>query len=158
EGCWFDIDAAAKALDFFPEMLTHIEGDMAGKSFVLVRWQQAFIANLFGWKKLDSKGRVVRRYRESLLYCPRKQGKTPLTSGIGLEVFFLDDEPGQQGYIAAKDKDQAGLLFRQMEGMVNANPILRERCKAYGGNAPAGASKSFVKPDRSFLKVISADA
>src|SRR5262245_49492367 len=158
EGCWFDIQTAQLALDFFPEMLVHIEGDLAGKPFILQRWQQAFIANLFGWKRLDDQGRVVRRYKETLLYCPRKQGKTPITSGLGLFVFFCDGEVGQQGYITAKDKDQAGLLFRQMEAMVEANAHLSKRCRAYGGNAPAGASKSLVKPDNSFLKVISADA
>lgn len=158
DDCWFDAQAAQLALDFFPEMLCHIEGDAAGKPFVLSRWQQAWVANLFGWKRRDEQGRVIRRYKETLLYVPRKNGKTPLTSGLGLYVFFCDDEVGQQGYIAAKDKDQAGLLFRQMEAMVKANPVLKGRCRAYGGNAPAGAAKSLVKPDNSFLKVISAEA
>jgi phage terminase large subunit-like protein len=158
EGCWFDIETAQLALDFFPEMLCHIEGDAAGKPFVLGRWQQAWVANLFGWKRLDDKGREIRRYKETLLYIPRKNGKTPTTAGLGLGVFFCDDEPGQQGYIVAKDRDQAGLLFRQMDAMVEANDSLKSRCRAYGGNAPAGASKSLVKSDNSFLKVISADA
>lgn len=158
DGCWFDIEAAQLAIDFFPEMLCHIEGDAAGKSFIIGRWQQAWVANLFGWKRLDAQGREIRRYKETLLYIPRKNGKTPTTAGLGLLVFFCDDEAGQQGYIVAKDKDQAGLLFRQMEAMVDANEIIKKKCRAYGGNAPAGASKSLVKPDKSFLKVISADA
>lgn len=83
---------------------------------------------------------------------------TPLVAGIGLYVFFCDREAGLQGYIAAKDRDQAGLLFRQIEGMVAANPYMAKRCRAYGGNAPGGKAKSLAKPDNSFLKVISADA
>jgi phage terminase large subunit-like protein len=158
EGCWFDIEAASRAIDFFPEMLTHIEGDDAKKSFRLSPWQAAATANLFGWKRLDAKEREVRRYLNLFVYVPRKNGKTPWCAGIGLYVFFCDDEAGQQGYIAAKDKDQAGKLFRQMEGMVSANELLSARCRPYGGNAPAGNSKSFVKNDNSFLKVISADA
>jgi phage terminase large subunit-like protein len=121
-------------------------------------WQKAATANLFGWKRLDAKEREVRRYLNLFVYVPRKNGKTPWCAGIGLYVFFCDDEAGQQGYIAAKDKDQAGKLFRQMEGMVRANELLSARCRPYGGNAPAGNSKSFVKDDNSFLKVISADA
>lgn len=155
--CWFDIGAAQRAIDFFGEMLRHIEGGVAGESFKLERWQAAVVANLFGWKRRDRRGRVVRRYRELFFYVPRKNGKTPLCAGIGLYVFFCDDEPGQQGFIAAKDKEQAGLLFRQMEGMVRQNKLLRGRCKVYGGNAPSGMSRSFVKPDNSFLKVISGD-
>lgn len=158
DGCWFDIEAADKAVRFFSEMLCHIEGDAAGKPFDLRPWQQAVVANLFGWKRLDRQGREVRRYRELFLYVPRKNGKSPLCAGIALLVFFCDDEPGQQGYIAAKDKDQASLLFRQMEGMVERNDALSARCRMYGGNAPEGKSKSFVKEDNSFLKVISADA
>jgi phage terminase large subunit-like protein len=157
DGCWFDGAAAQRALDFFAEMLRHIEGGVAGEAFALEPWQQAVVANLFGWKRTDARGREVRRYRELFFYVPRKNGKTPLCAGIGLYVFFCDDEAGQQGFITAKDKEQAGLLFRQMEGMVQQNGLLRERCRVYGGNAPNGMSRSFVKPDNSFLKVISGD-
>lgn len=157
EGCWFDAAAAERALDFFAEMLRHIEGGVAGVAFRLEPWQTAVVANLFGWKRRDDAGRVVRRYRELFFYVPRKNGKTPLCAGIGLFVFFCDDEPGQQGFIAAKDREQAGLLFRQMKGMVEQNSLLAGRCKVYGGNAQGGMSRSFVKPDNSFLKVISGD-
>lgn len=156
-GCWFDPRAARLALDFFREMLCHIEGGVAGRAFELEPWQAAVVATLFGWKRWDARGRVVRRYRELFVYVPRKNGKTPLCAGIGLFVFFVDDEAGQQGFIAAKDREQAGLLFRQMEGMVRANPHLAARCRIYGGTAPAGQSRSFVKPDNSFLKIISGD-
>lgn len=157
DGCWFDAAAAQRAIDFFGEMLRHIEGGVAGEPFRLEPWQAAVVANLFGWKRRDARGRVVRRYRELFFYVPRKNGKTPLCAGIGLYVFFCDDEAGQQGFIAAKDKEQAGLLFRQMRGMVDQNPLLAGRCRVYGGNAQGGMSRSFVKPDNSFLKVISGD-
>jgi len=157
DGCWFDPAAARLALDFFPEMLVHIEGAKAGEPFALEVWQQAVVANLFGWKKRHPSGRVVRRYRELFEYVPRKAGKTPKCAGIGEYVFFCDKEAGQQGYVAAKDREQASLLFRQMNGHVSANPALASRCRVYGGNAPAGQSRSFVKPDGSFLKVISGE-
>lgn len=157
KGCWFDPRAAQKAIDFFAEMLVHIEGELAGQPFVLELWEAAIVANLFGWKRRDSRGRVVRRYRELFVYVPRKNGKTPLCAGIGLYCFFCDDEPGQQGFIAAKNREQASHLYRQMEHMVRANPHLKSRCRMYGGQAPAGQTRSFVKEDASFLKVISGD-
>jgi phage terminase large subunit-like protein len=156
--CWFDVATAKKAIDFFAEYLRHVEGDKAGTPFVLERWQQAVVANLFGWKRRDTFGRVIRRYKELFLYVSRKNGKTPLAAGIGLLVFFLDDEAGQQNYIAAADKEQVGMLFRQMRGMVEADPTLAGMCRVYGGNAQAGQAKSLVKSDNSFLRVISADA
>ncbi len=158
EGCWFDEAAAQRALDFFPEMLHHVEGALAGQPFVLEPWQQAIIANLFGWKTIDNHGREVRRYRECLIYCPRKSGKTPLIAGVACYVFFCDQEAGQQDYIAAGEREQAGMLFRQIKGMVTQEPELRERCRLYGGNAAAGQSKSLVREaDGSFLRVVASE-
>lgn len=154
EGCWFDEETARKAIEFFPECLRHVEGAVAGQSFELEPWQQAVVANLFGWKRADGS----RRYRESLIFVPRKNGKTPLVAGIGLYVLFCDPEVGQQNYIAAGEREQAGALFRQAKGMVEQEPELRARCKIYGGNAAAGQSRSIVRQDRnSFMRVISSD-
>lgn len=156
---FFDATQAQTAIEFFPECLRHVEGALKGKLFVLERWQQAFIANLFGWMQLDEFGRIVRRYRETLLYVARKNGKSPLVAGLGLLVFFTDQEAGQQGFIAASEKEQAGHLFRQCKGMIEAEPALSKRCKVYGGNATAGQSKSIVREsDNSYLRVIASDA
>lgn len=155
---WFDAEAAQFAIDFIQECIKHVEGDKAGTPFLLEPWQKAFVGNLFGWKRKDALGRVGRRYRESLLYVPRKNGKTPLCAAIALCIFFTDAEAGQQDYIAAADREQAGMLFRQAKGMVEAEPQLSARCRIYGGNAQAGQSRSIVKDDNSFLRVVSADA
>lgn len=158
-GCWFDPVAAQRALDFFPECCRHVEGELAGKPFILQPWQQAVVANLFGWKTRDSIGRECRRYRECLIYIPRKNGKTAFVSALSLFVFFCGGERGAQCYIAAGEREQAGMLFRQAKGMVEQEPELMTRCKIYGGNASAGQSKSIVnETDGSFLRVISADA
>lgn len=157
--CWFDEEAAQRAIAFFPGCLRHIEGAMYGEPFELEPWQEAIVGNLFGWKRTDSKGREIRRYRKLFLYVPRKNGKTPLAAGIGLYVLFCDPERGQQGYVAAADKEQAGILFRHAKGMVEFEPELLARATIYGGTAPAGQSKSIVRNlDGSFLRVISADA
>ncbi len=158
EGCWFDAAAAQLAIDFIEQCLTHVEGELAGRPFLLERWQKALVANLFGWKRRDERGRVVRRYREVFLMVARKNGKTPLTAAIALAVFFLDFEAGAQCYVAAGDREQAALLFRQAKGMVEAEPELDARCDVYGGTAQGGQSRSIVrKDDASFLKVISAE-
>ncbi|MFN0055978.1 MAG: terminase large subunit [Planctomycetales bacterium] len=157
--CWFDDVAAQKALDFFPECCRHVEGAQAGQAFILEPWEQSIIANLFGWKRKDVQGREIRRYRECLIYVPRKNGKTPFIAALGLYIFFCDDERGQQGYIAAGEREQAGALFRHAKGMVQQEPELQSRCRIYGGNAAAGQSKSLVREeDGSFLRVIAADA
>lgn len=156
---WFDPDHAERAISFIEECCHHVEGDLAGKPFLLERWQKALVANLFGWLRKDRQGRTVRRYREVLLYLPRKQGKTPLAAAIALYVFFCDGEKGQQDYIAAADREQAGMLFRQARGMIEVEPELASRCRIFGGNAQGGQSRSIMREDDgSFLRVISADA
>lgn len=156
--CWFDAQAAQHAVDFFPACLRHVEGAVAGQPFFLEAWQQAIIGNLFGWKKRDASGRSIRRYRECLLYVPRKNGKSPLIAGLSAYILFCTPEKGQQNYIAAADREQAGMLFRHLRGMVEQEPELSKRARVYGGTAAAGQSKSIVRiDDGSFTRIIAAD-
>lgn len=155
-GCWFDPAAGAKAAEFFPACLRHIEGSTASKPFILEPWQDNFIRMLFGWLRKDSMGRVVRRYREVLLYIPRKNGKTPLAAGIALYLFFCDGEVGAQVYCAAADTDQAALLFRHSKGMVDYEPELSSRAKIYAG-AGHRSMVLVADPGASF-RVLSSDA
>jgi phage terminase large subunit-like protein len=156
---WFDAEIAQRMLDFFPLCLRHIEGRLARQPFQLEPWQQAIVANLFGWQRRDDRGDQVRRYRELFLYVPRKNGKTPLVAGLGLAVLFCDDEEGQQNYIAAGDREQAGKLFRYAKRMIELDPDLEKQCRIYGGNATAGQSRSIViEEEASFLRIIATDA
>ena len=123
--CWFDTKAAQLAMDFFPECLKHVKGEQAGQPFELERWQQAIVANLFGWKRPDG----TRRYRKCPILVPRKNGKTTLVAGIVLYVMFCDNEPGAEIYSAAADAAQATLVFEQAKGMVLQEPYLSSRCK-----------------------------
>lgn len=153
---WFCPEKAQQAIDFFPEMLRHVEGALAGTPFVLEEWQKCVIANLFGWVRVDNKGRLVRRFRKCLLYVPRKNGKTPLAAGICLFVLFCDGERGAQIYSAAADREQAALLYRHAAGMVNQEPILKNASKVFGGS---GHRSIVLQNDQaSSYKVISADA
>lgn len=145
--CYFDEEAARFALDFFPEVLTHVKGELARKPFELEPWEQGIVANLFGWKRPDA----TRRYREGLLYVPRKNGKTALAAGIINFVLFCDGEPGAEIYCAAADREQALLVFAQAEGMVLQEPELDDRAQIYK------AAKSIVVGTSSF-KAISAEA
>lgn len=145
--CVFDGNAAQFAIDFFHQRLRHVEGTYAGKPFILMPWQQALVANLFGWTRPDG----TRRYRQSLVYVARKNGKTTLAAGILLYMLFCDNEPGAQVISAAADRAQAALVFRQAAGMVRQDSILRRAARIY--------IHSIVRCDGiSTYKTISADA
>ncbi len=145
--CVFDVDAAQLALDFFPECLSHVKGELAGTPLKLERWQQAIIANLFGWKRLDG----TRRYREAFIYVARKNGKSTFAAGIVCLVLFTDGEPGAEIYSAAAERDQAALVFDQAKGMVNHEPELSTRARIY-------VKSITLEEQGSSYKAISADA
>lgn len=158
KGCWFDPEIAQLYLDFFPACLTHIEGDLIGKPFNLEPWQQSWIANLLGWQMVDEIGREVRRFRESLLFVGRKNGKTPMAAGLGIAILHIDQEGGQQDFIAADKRENAAKLFRHCKGMVNNDRELKKHYRVYGGKAESGQSRSIVnESDASFLRIISTE-
>lgn len=145
--CYFDVEAAQMATDFFPDCLRHVKGQLAGQPFKLRKWQKSIIANMFGWKRQDG----TRRYREVLLYIAKKNGKTTLAAGIVLLLLFVDGEPGAEIYSAAADREQARLVFEQAAGMVRQDDELYGRSTIY--------QKSIVLNDGSAsYKPISADA
>ncbi len=116
--CWFDAATAQRAIEFIEECTCHIEGDLADQPFLLGDWQKSYVANLFGWLKIDGKGRTVRRFRQSLLYVPRKNGKaldvdTPIPTPDGWKAM---------GDLVAGDEvfDERGEVCRVLE----AHPVM----------------------------------
>ena len=124
----FDEDAADEAIDFFHECCQHVKGEKGGQAFLLEPWQQAFTGAIYGWKhRADG----TRRYREVLLYVPRKNGKTPWAAGIVLKTMMGDPEPGIEAYSAASDTDQAALVYQYVNGMIQAESLFKENLKVY---------------------------
>lgn len=146
--------------DFFETKLVHVEGTLANKPFKLEDWEKSWLANIFGIVYQDHNDLWVRRFRESLLYVARKNGKSPLVAGLGLFVTLCDNELGQQNIIASTKREQAGKLFRHMELMVRKNDLLHEKVRIYGGKATNGQSKSILVKDvndNSQVQVISSE-
>lgn len=149
QGYTFDARTAAKVVNFFHQKLSHVKGEWAGKAFVLGPWEQAIIANVYGWKAPDG----TRRYREVFLFVPRKNGKTTLAAGLINYALFEDREPGAEIYCAASDRDQASLVYSQAVQMVRQEPDLAARVKEYV------ASKTVTFPEsNSFYRAISAES
>lgn len=145
--CTFDEERAQNAVDFFSECMTHVKGVKAGVAFILERWQMAIVGNLFGWIRPDG----TRRYREAFIYVPKKNGKTILTAGIGLFLFFCDGEPSAEIYAAAADKEQAAILFEIAKEQVLSEPALIENAEVY-------RRAIVLKGSTSSFKVVSSDA
>lgn len=127
-GVWFDEKAAQLAVDFFRECLVHSIGEYAGQPFILEPWQEHEIVRpLFGWKRADG----TRKYREALIFVPKKNGKSTLAAAIALFLLFADGEAGAEVYSVAGDKEQARVVFDEAKRMRVASPELRKRSRAY---------------------------
>ena len=145
--CAFDTEAADTAVGFFHDCITHVKGELAGEPLILAAWQQAVVGHLFGWKRSDG----TRRYREALVFVPRKNGKTLLASGLALYALFCDGEPGAEIYAAAADREQARLLWDVSRRQIQTEPALYSACRLYQHSI-------VIESMGSSFKAISADA
>lgn len=87
----FDEQRANHAIDFIERYCKHSKGKWAGKPVILEVWQKAILSALFGFV---DKNTGLRQYRELILIVARKNGKSTLSSGIGLYLLFADGEAG----------------------------------------------------------------
>lgn len=146
---YYDEAAADKAVDFFAKFCRHVKGPMAGKPFVLDKWQEKDIVRpLFGWKR---KSDNTRRYRRAYIEIPRKSGKSTLVAGLGAYLLTADGELGAEVYSAAADRDQAAIVFDVAKQMVEASPALAKRVQPFRRSMVVNATGSSYK-------VLSADA
>lgn len=124
----FDATLAQNAIAFVHECCRHVKGDLAGQPLILELWQQAIVANVYGWVRKDD-GR--RRYVEVFEMEPRKQGKTTRIGAIVCKQVFADGEMGAEVYSAAAEREQAALVYAQASGMVMQEPMMDERATCY---------------------------
>lgn len=120
----FDEKRAIKPCKFI-ELLKHIKGPLAGEYIELQPWQIFIITTVFGW--IDKNGN--RRYQQVYIEVPRGNGKSALSSGIGLYCLCADDEIGADVYSFATTRDQAKIVFGDAQQMTRNNKTLQS---AYG--------------------------
>lgn len=109
----------------FVQSLKITAGKGAGRKFRLREWQRRIIRGIYG--PSDERGR--RRIRQALITMPRKNGKTELAAALALcHLVGPEAEPRGQVYSAASDRDQAAIIFAELEAFISADPALTARC------------------------------
>nr|WP_286675462.1 terminase TerL endonuclease subunit [Rhizobium sp. CSW-27] len=68
----------------------------------------------------------VRIFRRLMLWVPRKNGKSEFLAALSLLFFILDGVVGGQGYVFARDTDQAAIIFNKMKAMISMAPGLSD--------------------------------
>jgi len=117
----FDQEKAERPIAFIERFCKHSKGEWAGKPVKLELFQKAFISALFGFvNKLTG----VRKYRETMFYVARKNGKSTMLSGLALYMLIADNEAGAEVYSVASKRDQARIVFDEVLNMVKQSPDL----------------------------------
>ncbi len=100
----------------FLEFLPITKGKLVGRRMKLLPEQRRYIEKVYG---PTGKGRV----RLAIKSEPRGNGKTGLISGLALcHLLGPESEPRGEVYSAAIDRQQAGLIFNEMEAIILAVP------------------------------------
>lgn len=122
----FDIDKAQKPIGYIENVCRHSKGKWAGKPIKLELWQKAFIEALYGFIDKET---GLRKYKKSVLFVAKKNGKSTLGAGLGLYGLTSDGEGGAEIYSIAKAKDQAKLIWTEAKRMVSKSPNLKKRLR-----------------------------
>ena len=133
----------------FYSVLRHFKGKHSGKPFILEPWQQWIVASLYGFFNKEDGSRLT---QTAYIEIARKNGKTALAAGMGLDGLINDGEDGAEVYFAANSRDQV---------KISAWPL----CSNFAeGLDPKGklltVYRDTVKYDstKSFLKVLASDS
>lgn len=105
----------------FLEFLPITKGKLQGKRMRLLPEQREFVKAVYGRSG-------VNRVRIAIKSEPRGNGKTGLISGLALcHLLGPESEPRGEVYSAAIDRQQAGLIFNEMEAIIIAVPEFAAR-------------------------------
>ena len=118
----FDEYKAWRPIRFVESKCKPSKGDF--NKLVMQPWQHFIVGCMFGWV---SKTSGKRRFRESLIFLGRKNGKTTLESGLADYMVGYDGENGPNVYFLANSQKQASILYEEARNMITASPWLRER-------------------------------
>lgn len=133
-GLIWDLDAVHWFIGYCRDVLRLNGGQFEGKPFIL-QPSQAFVAgSIFGWKRTNEDGKIVRRFRRAYIEQAKGQGKSPLAGAVGIYCMTADGEAAAEIYAAGKDKAQAMVLFRDSVAMYEQSPALKARLTPSGGN------------------------
>lgn len=145
---YFDEAAADRVVAFVERHIKHIKGEKGGQPFLLEPFQKKIVRDLFGWKYRETN---LRRFRTAYICLPRKNGKSTLISAIALYMLCADGEPSAECYVAAGDRQQAGIIFDVASSMVRSDSQLNNNLKVF-------KSSVIHEKSNSAFKAISAEA
>ncbi len=142
---WRFDEASAERVCLFVELCPHIKGPLRGQLLHLEPWQCFILTTVFGWL---SKASGTRRFREVYIEVPGGNGKSAISSPVGLYMLAADGEGGAEIYSAATTREQARIVFGVAQSMARGLPEFCQIAGIYVGAHSINqlASSSWFRP------------
>lgn len=123
----FNTSDAHKRIQFIESKCKLYEAPYAGKPFILLLWQKAFIECFYSFKIYDPElGRKRRLFKHFLLLCSRKNGKSPFFAAICLAEYFCGPM-GCKILCSSNSYEEAAAMYDGIESMREESPSLEHR-------------------------------
>lgn len=157
-----DLDFKQDQFDFVIGLIegtiAHQQGEdlqgnpLTGKSMILQPWQKFIVVNLLGFFLKDSN---IRRFNESLIMIPRKNGKTAFASSLGLALSILERKSGSKLYILANSLKQTMESFSFLT--YNVNRFNDELFRIRDNNQEHSITRKFSDGGSIFIQALASD-
>jgi phage terminase large subunit-like protein len=126
---WYDPVDVERFIDFC-RLGRHREGRWVGLPLELSIEQKYLAACVFGFKTYDEELRMdVRYFREFVLFCCRKFGKSFFASAIAAYMLMADLEPATQVWCLATQKQQASIVYEAAKNFIFSSPELSKHVR-----------------------------
>lgn len=116
---FYDRTDALLRMDFMENCIKLTKSPFYGKPMKLMLWQKAYIEALYSFKMTGERtedGKMIDRFRRSLLLIARKNAKSETCSGIANSEFITGNE-GADIVCSSNDDAQASIIFDSINTM-----------------------------------------
>lgn len=117
-----------KIINNLLKLFNFATGFVSGKKVLegLEGFQCLFLCAIFGWRYKEDSRKF--RYRDAVLFIPRKNAKTFLTA-IVLILLMLTEDDYNEFYSICLDRELAGEVKKAMTQIINASPAISKHFK-----------------------------
>lgn len=138
------------AVEFIEKVIVHYQGEdttavsLRDTPLKLQEWQLYIVVNLFGFYKT---GTVETRFKEALIFIPRKQGKTAFTAALALCKSLMERMSASKCYIVATSVKQAleafGFIQYNVERWRDKHIVVKDNNSEHSVKGDFGEEGSF---------------
>lgn len=147
-------------INFYQDYLRHFDGFHKDKAIIFEPWQYFTFGSPYAWIQTERlMGQPIRRFNESIVIIPKKQGKSIIKAGEKLYMMLMDNYPAAQVYILAVNSSHAQTLaYRDATLLVKNSPVLREMWESKDLRMKEGAAYMGIYYKDRFIRPLTTDA